>query len=312
MTASLELRDVEKRYGDFVAVAGLSLAVPAGVIFGLLGPNGAGKTTTLRMIMDILAPDSGEILLFGRPRLAGDLRRIGYLPEERGLYRKMTVIDQLLFLAEIHGLKRRQALPVVEDWLARVDLADWGRKKIEELSKGMQQKVQLIGTVLHQPEILILDEPFSGLDPINQGLFKELLLEYRRQGRTILFSTHGMEQAEKLCDHIGLISHGRLVLAGELREIKRQAGGNSYRLEAPATAGDLERVKALPGVEVAIPQEPLDPVDPRLASVRLLLAPGASSSELLRRLVQFLEVREFRSEEPDLEDIFIKAVRDAA
>ncbi len=312
MTASLELRDVEKRYGDFVAVAGLSLAVPAGVIFGLLGPNGAGKTTTLRMIMDILAPDSGEILLFGRPRLRGDLRRIGYLPEERGLYRKMTVIDQLLFLAEIHGLKRRQALPVVEDWLARVELADWGRKKIEELSKGMQQKVQLIGTVLHQPEILILDEPFSGLDPINQGLFKELLLEYRRQGRTILFSTHGMEQAEKLCDHIGLISHGRLVLAGELREIKRRAGGNSYRLVAPATAGDLERVKALPGVEVAIPQEPLDPVDPRHASVRLLLAPGASSSELLRRLVQFLEVREFRSEEPDLEDIFIKAVRDAA
>jgi len=312
MTASLELRDVEKRYGDFVAVAGLSLAVPSGVIFGLLGPNGAGKTTTLRMIMDILAPDSGEILLFGRRRLAGDLRRIGYLPEERGLYRKMTVIDQLLFLAEIHGLKRRQALPAVEDWLARVELTDWGRKKVEELSKGMQQKVQLIGTVLHQPEILILDEPFSGLDPINQGLFKELLLEYRRQGKTILFSTHGMEQAEKLCDHIGLISHGRLVLAGELREIKRRAGGNSYRLVAPATAGDLERVKALPGVEVAIPQEPLDPADPRPASVRLLLAPGASSSELLRQLLQFLEVREFRSEEPDLEDIFIKAVRDAA
>ena len=312
MTASLELRDVEKRYGDFVAVAGLSLAVPAGVIFGLLGPNGAGKTTTLRMIMDILAPDSGEILLFGRRRLDSDLRRIGYLPEERGLYRKMTVIDQLLFLAEIHGLKRRQALPVVEAWLARVELADWGRKKVEELSKGMQQKVQLIGTVLHQPEILILDEPFSGLDPINQGLFKELLLEYRRQGRTILFSTHGMEQAEKLCDHIGLISHGRLVLAGELREIKRRAGGNSYRLVAPATAGELERVKALPGVEVAIPQEPLDPADPRPASVRLLLAPGASSTEVLRQLLQFLEVREFRSEEPDLEDIFIKAVRDAA
>ena len=312
MTASLELRDVEKRYGDFVAVAGLSLAVPAGVIFGLLGPNGAGKTTTLRMIMDILAPDSGEILLFGRRRQAGDLQRIGYLPEERGLYRKMTVIDQLLFLAEIHGMKRRQALPVVEDWLARVELGEWGRRKIEELSKGMQQKVQLIGTVLHQPEILVLDEPFSGLDPINQGLFKELLLEYRRQGRTILFSTHGMEQAEKLCDHIGLISHGRLVLAGELREIKRLAGGNSYRLVAPATAADLERVRALPGVEVAIPRDPLDPADPRSASVRLLLAPGASSSELLRQLVQFLEVRELRSEEPDLEDIFIKAVRDAA
>jgi len=303
MNASLELRGVEKRYGDFVAVAGLSLAVPAGVVFGLLGPNGAGKTTTLRMIMDILAPDTGEVLLFGRRRRPEDLQRLGYLPEERGLYRKMTVVDQLLFLAEIHGLSRRQALPAVEAWLGRVDLAGWGRKKVEELSKGMQQKVQLIGTVLHQPDILILDEPFSGLDPINQGLFKELLLDYRSQGKTILFSTHGMEQAEKLCDHIGLISRGRLVLAGELKEIKRQAGGNSYRLTAAATDADLERVKALPEVELAVPQE---------GGVRLLLRPGASGPEVLRRLVQFLAVREFRSEEPDLEAIFIKAVRDAA
>jgi ABC-2 type transport system ATP-binding protein len=336
MTASLELRNVEKRYGDFVAVAGLSLAVPAGVVFGLLGPNGAGKTTTLRMIMDILAPDSGEVLLFGRRRRPEDLQRLGYLPEERGLYRKMTVIDQLLFLAEIHGLKRRRALPAIEAWLARVELADWGRKKVEELSKGMQQKVQLIGTVLHEPEILILDEPFSGLDPINQGLFRQLLLDYRRQGKTILFSTHGMEQAEKLCDHIGLISHGRLVLDGDLKEIKRQAGGNSYRLVAAMTAADLEKVKTLPGVAVAIPRDPLNPQhrpdlpgspgppelphpvqapnpqDAPEVAVRLLLAPGASGPALLRRLVDFLEVREFRSEEPDLEDIFIKAVRDAA
>ncbi|HLX07911.1 MAG TPA: ATP-binding cassette domain-containing protein [Thermoanaerobaculia bacterium] len=303
MAASLELRNVEKRYGDFVAVARLSLAVPAGVIFGLLGPNGAGKTTTLRMIMDILAPDAGEVLLFGRPRRPADLRRIGYLPEERGLYRKMTVIDQLLFLAEIHGMKRRQALPAVEEWLARVELADWGQKKVEELSKGMQQKVQLIGTVLHQPEILILDEPFSGLDPINQGLFKDLLLEYRRLGRTILFSTHGMAQAEKLCDHIGLISRGRLVLDGELKEIKRQASGNAYRLVAPIAPADLERVKALPGIEAVLPRDD---------GARLLLAVGASGPQLLRRLVEFLEVSEFRSEEPDLEDIFIKAVGDAA
>jgi ABC-2 type transport system ATP-binding protein len=300
MAASLELRSVQKRYGDFVAVADLSLAVPAGVIFGLLGPNGAGKTTTLRMIMDILAPDSGEILLFGRQRRPEDLLRLGYLPEERGLYRKMTVVDQLLFLAEIHGLKRRQALPAIQDWLARVELADWGRKKVEELSKGMQQKVQLIGTVLHEPDVLVLDEPFSGLDPINQGLFKELLLDYRRQGKTILLSTHGMEQAEKLCDHIGLISRGRLVLSGELKEIKRRASGNSYRLVA---AGDLERVKTLAAVELAIPQD---------GGARLLLRPDASAPEVLRQLVQFLEVREFRSEEPDLEDIFIKAVRDAA
>jgi ABC-2 type transport system ATP-binding protein len=301
--ASVELREVKKRYGDFVAVADLSLAVPPGVIFGLLGPNGAGKTTTLRMIMDILAPDAGEILLFGRRRRPEDLQRIGYLPEERGLYRKMTVLDQLLFLAELHGLRRRAALPAIQDWLARVDLADWGNKKVEELSKGMQQKVQLIGTVLHEPDVLVLDEPFSGLDPLNQGLFKELLAEYRRRGKTILFSTHGMEQAEKLCDHIGLISHGRLVLSGELKEIKRRASGNSYRLTAPLAAGDLERLQALAGVELAVAQD---------GGARLLLRPGVSGAELLRRLVELLEVREFRSEEPDLEAIFIKAVRDAA
>jgi ABC-2 type transport system ATP-binding protein len=300
MTPSLELRDVRKSFGDFTAVAGLSLAVPPGVIFGLLGPNGAGKTTTIRMIMDIIAPDAGEVLLFGRSRHAADLRRIGYLPEERGLYRKMTVVDQLVFLGELRGLKRRQALPVIERWLARVELAAWGKKKIEELSKGMQQKVQLIGTVLHEPEILILDEPFSGLDPLNQGLFKELLAEYRGQGKTILFSTHGMEQAEKLCDHIGLISHGRLVLAGELREIKRRLGGNSYRLVAE---GDLARLPAVPGVEQAVAQN---------GAVKLLLRPGVDGAAVLREIVQFLAVREFRSEEPDLEEIFIKAVHDAA
>jgi ABC-2 type transport system ATP-binding protein len=300
--APLELRDVQKRYGDFVAVAGLSLAVPAGVIFGLLGPNGAGKTTTLRMIMDILAPDAGEVLLFGRHRQPDDLARLGYLPEERGLYRKMTVVDQLLFLAEIHGMKRAQALPAIQAWLGRVELGDWGRRKVEELSKGMQQKVQLIGTVLHQPQILVLDEPFSGLDPINQGLFKELLLEYRQQGRTILFSTHGMEQAEKLCDHIGLISHGRLVLSGELKEIKRRLGGNSYRLVA---SGDLARLDGLPAIEQVVRRGDD-------GAVKLLLRPDASGAEVLRQIVPFLDVREFRSEEPDLEEIFIKAVRDAA
>jgi ABC-2 type transport system ATP-binding protein len=302
MTASLELRDVQKRYGDFVAVAGISLLVPDGVICGLLGPNGAGKTTTLRMIMDILAPDAGEVLMFGHPRRTADLARVGYLPEERGLYRKMTVVDQLIFLAEIHGLKRREATPAIKTWLERTELADWGRKKVEELSKGMQQKVQLIGTVLHQPDILILDEPFSGLDPINQVLFKELLTEYRGRGKTILFSTHGMEQAEKMCDHIGLISHGRVVLAGELREIKRRLGGNSYRLVAD---GDLARLDSLPAIEQVVRRADQ-------GAAKLLLKPDASGPEVLRQIVPLLEVREFRSEEPDLEEIFIKAVRDAA
>src|SRR5262245_55198786 len=252
MTPTLELRHVRKVYGGTVAVEDVSMAVPPGSIFGLLGPNGAGKTTTIRMIMDIVAPDSGEVHLFGHPRRAEDLLRVGYLPEERGLYRKMTVLDQLLFLAEIRGLKRAAALPEIERWLERVDLAGRGKSKVEELSKGMQQKVQLIGTVLHQPDLLVLDEPFSGLDPLNQELFRDLLLDYRSKGKSVVLSTHGMELAERLCDHICLISHGRAVLDGELKAIKRQVGGNSFRLVAD---GGLERLRTLPEVEQATIQD---------------------------------------------------------
>jgi ABC-2 type transport system ATP-binding protein len=314
MTNNLELRDIRKSYGDFVAVGGVSLSVAPGVICGLLGPNGAGKTTSIRMIMDIIAPDSGEVFLFGHPRRPEDLRRIGYLPEERGLYRKMTVLDQLLFLAELRGLKRREAMPRIERWLERVELTRWTRQKIEELSKGMQQKIQLIGTVLHEPELLILDEPFSGLDPINQELFKDLLTEYRDKGRTILFSTHGMEQAEKMCDHIALISQGKVVLEGELREIKRRLGRNSFRLVA---SGDFDRIAKVPGVEtvLAAPELPVAAGTAHGSSPtawRLLLKSDAQGPEVLRQLVGFLEVSEFRSEEPDLEQIFIQAVRHAA
>ncbi|MBW8876019.1 MAG: ATP-binding cassette domain-containing protein [Acidobacteria bacterium] len=300
MTPILEVRDVRKSYGDFVAVGGVSMSVPPGSIFGLLGPNGAGKTSTIRMIMNITAPDSGEVLVFGHPRTGDDLRRIGYLPEERGLYRKMTVMDQLLFLGEIRGLKRAQLVPEVERWLARVELAPWAKKKIEELSKGMQQKVQLIGTVLHKPDLLILDEPFSGLDPLNQELFRELLQDYRTQGKSVVLSTHGMELAERMCDHICLISSGRAVLDGELRDIKRRVGGNSFRLLAE---GDLERLKTMPEVEQATIQN---------GEVKLMLRPDADGAEALRQMVGFLKVREFRSEEPELEQIFMKAVRDAA
>jgi len=300
MEPILEVRDVRKSYGDFVAVGGVSMSVPPGSIFGLLGPNGAGKTSTIRMIMDITAPDSGEIRVFGHPRTGDDLRRIGYLPEERGLYRKMTVMDQLLFLGEIRGLKRAQLVPEVERWLARVELTKWAKSKIEELSKGMQQKVQLIGTVLHKPDLLILDEPFSGLDPINQELFRDLLQDYRSQGKSVVLSTHGMELAERMCDHICLISNGRAVLDGELKEIKRRAGGNSFRLVAE---GDLERLKTMPEVEQATIQND---------EIKLMLRPDADGAETLRQMIGFLKVREFRSEEPELEQIFMKAVRDAA
>jgi ABC-2 type transport system ATP-binding protein len=300
MTPILELRNVRKAYGSFVAVDGVSMAVPAGSIFGLLGPNGAGKTSTIRMIMNITAPDSGEIQIFGHPRTAEDLRRIGYLPEERGLYRKMTVMDQLVFLGEIRGLKGPQLAADIRHWLDRVELAQWSKSKIEELSKGMQQKVQLIGTVLHKPDLLILDEPFSGLDPLNQELFRDLLLDYRSQGKSVVLSTHGMELAERMCDHICLISHGRAVLDGELKAIKREVGGNAFRLVAD---GDLERVKAMPEVAHAVVQDGV---------VKLLLRPEVQGADALRQMVGFLNVHEFRSEEPELEQIFLKAVRDAA
>ncbi len=303
MTDTIELAGIRKCYGDFVAVDGLSLAIPPGSIYGLLGPNGAGKSTTLRMLMDIIAPDEGQIRFFGRSREPGDRDRIGYLPEERGLYQKMKVADHLLFLAELHGLKRSAARPKIAAWLERVDLADRSTARVEELSKGMQQKVQLIGTVLHEPEILVLDEPFSGLDPINQGLFKDLLSEYRGRGRTILFSTHVMEQAEKLCDHICLISDGRTLLDGELSSIKRELWGNTFRLKA---TGDLDRITDVDGVDGAA----FLGRSPSGGSLRLILRPGAVGSDVLKSLVEFLDIHEFASEEPDLETIFIKAVQD--
>ncbi|HEX2162455.1 MAG TPA: ATP-binding cassette domain-containing protein [Thermoanaerobaculia bacterium] len=301
--ASLELIGLHKSFGSFVAVEEVSLTVPRGRICGLLGPNGAGKTTTIRMIMDIIAPDRGRVLLDGRPRRREDLERIGYLPEERGLYRRMTVADHLAFLGELHGLKRKDAVERGARWLERLGLADRAPRKVEELSKGMQQKVQIAGTLLHEPEVVILDEPFSGLDPINQMLFKDLLAEYKQEGRTILFSTHVMEQAEKLCDHIALVSRGRLVLEGELAEIKRREGGSAYRLVA---GGDLARAEAVAGVEQVV-------VDRQASGrARLFLRPGAAPAAVLRELVGFLEVHDFTSEEPALEEIFVKAVRDAA
>ena len=300
MTPILELRNVRKAYGDFVAVDSVSMTVPAGSIFGLLGPNGAGKTSTIRMIMNITAPDSGEVSVFGHPRTADDLRRIGYLPEERGLYRKMTVMDQLVFYGEIRGLRGPGLIADIQRWLERVDLAKWAKSKIEELSKGMQQKVQLIGTVLHTPDLLILDEPFSGLDPINQELFRELLLDYRSQGKSVVLSTHGMELAERMCDHICLISRGRAVLDGELKAIKRRIGGNAFRLVAD---GDLERLREMPEVEQAIVQDGV---------AKLMLRPDVQGAAVLRQLVEFLNVHEFRSEEPELEQIFLKVVNDAA
>ncbi|MEO6325176.1 MAG: ATP-binding cassette domain-containing protein [Thermoanaerobaculia bacterium] len=220
MTAAISLRGVVKRYGHFTAVDHLDLEIPHGVTFGLLGPNGAGKTTSIRMIMNITKPDEGEIRVLGETMSEKIQERIGYLPEERGLYRKMRVIDQLLFFAAIKSVDRHTALKRLGPWIDSMDLRPWLQKKTEELSKGMQQKVQFLGTIVHDPDVLILDEPFSGLDPINVVLLKDFLADFKKQGKTVVFSTHVLEQAERLCDRIALLYRSKKLLDGTVREIK--------------------------------------------------------------------------------------------
>src|ERR1700720_842016 len=222
MDSTIELKDVSKSVGKFRAVDSLSFGVRHGVIFGLLGPNGAGKTTTIRMIMNITAPDSGEIAVLGHPMDRQTQNRIGYLPEERGLYRRMKVIDHLYFLAAIKEVDRPTARKRIDNWLDKMELRPWLNKKVDELSKGMQQKVQFIATIVHDPEILILDEVFSGLDPINTALVKEYLVDFRSKGKTIIFSTHVLEQAEKLCDEICLLARSKKILEGNLKDLKKE------------------------------------------------------------------------------------------
>ena len=236
----LHLENVHKKFGDFTAVSDISFSIEKGSVYGLLGPNGAGKTTTLRMIMDIIAPDAGSITFSGNRQVRDFLDQIGYLPEERGLYRKMKVRDVILFIAELKGLYKQQALGEIERWLEKMQLSEWSNKRIDELSKGMAQKIQFITTVIHKPELIILDEPFSGLDPINMTLLKDLMLELREDGSTIIFSTHVMEQVEKLCDRICLIHQGKVLLEGELRAVKRGFGKNSVEIEY---IGSLEPIR---------------------------------------------------------------------
>lgn len=222
--ATVELDKVSKSYGTFRAVDELSFSMAPGTIFGLLGPNGAGKTSTIRMMIGITAPDSGTIQIFGQPFERKHLHRIGYLPEERGLYRKMKVIDQLVLMAELHGVSAADAVSRSKMWCEQLDLSAWLQKKVEELSKGMQQKVQFIAAMVHDPSLIIMDEPFAGLDPINSKLLKNVLLEQKKAGKTILFSTHRMDQVEKMCDSICLVNHGKAVLAGQLKEVQEKYG----------------------------------------------------------------------------------------
>src|ERR1044072_1607222 len=270
---SVKLDGVSKSFGEFTAVRDLSLDVRAGRVFGLLGPNGAGKTTTIRMIVNITAPDSGSILLFGRKIDPSLQDRIGYLPEERGLYKKMRVADQLRFFAEIKNMRGKQVESKIDEWLERVKLPEWKKKRSLELAKGMQQKIQFITAVLHDPDLLILDEPFSGLDPVNLELLKEIVLDLKRAGKTIIFSTHQMEVAEKICDDICLLNRSQKVLDGSLREIKSSFGRNAVAVRATGGDGVLD--------------------DPTLVSkvvhhsdeAQALLAPGADAQVLLKQLI---------------------------
>ena len=299
MTAAIELTGVSKSFGKFRAVDDLSFHVPQGSMFGLLGPNGAGKTTTIRMIMDITAPDSGQIRILGRPMDRAMQNRIGYLPEERGLYRKMKVIDHLLFLAAIKEVDRETARKRIAGWLDRMELRPWLNKKVDELSKGMQQKLQFIATIVHDPDILILDEPFSGLDPINTALLKEYFLEFRQKGKTIVFSTHVLEQAEKLCDEICLMARAKKILEGRMGELKRRFSENQVRVSIDASLGE---VASLPGVVSAQAVN---------GGYVLALQPGTDERDFLKRTLEKHSVEAFSRKEPDLEEIYLRAVKDA-
>ena len=293
---------VTKRFSGHTAVHQLSLDVPAGGIFGLLGPNGAGKSTTIRLIMGILQPDEGRVTLFGSDRGSRRLsERIGYLPEERGLYKKMQVLEHLAFLGEVKGMPRAEARKRALAWLERLGIDAWAQKKVEDLSKGMQQKVQFAGALLHDPELLILDEPFSGLDPVNAQVMKDIVVELARSGRTVLFSTHVMEQAERMCDRIAIIARGEVVVGGTLAQVKADFGGRHVAL---GFSHDKQRAE-----QILTDRALVASIDDYGASAELQLAEGADPQALLAALVrEGVGLRRFELVEPSLQSIFMARV----
>ncbi len=291
---ALRLSGVTKRFGAHTAVDGLDFEVPRGVICGLLGPNGSGKTTSIRMIMGILGPDEGTVSLFGENPDVTRRTKVGYLPEERGVYKKMKCLELITFLGEIRGLKRAEARRRGGAWLDRLGLPEWADKKVEDLSKGMQQKIQFIGTVIHEPELLILDEPFSGLDPINQDVLEEIVRDYHAKGTTILFSTHLMDQAERLCERVCLISNSRKVLDGELKDIKaaERRGIVAIEFEGPDSW--------IQGPEV-------DRVEQGDDGLHLILRDGFDHQPILARAVNSgARILRFDLVEPRLHEIFVR------
>ena len=291
----VELQHVRKAYDTKIAVADLSFIIEPGSMFGLLGPNGSGKTSSIRMMIGITVPDSGTVNLFGQPFQREILKRVGYLPEERGLYKKMKVMDQLIFLGELHGLDATTASKRAHAWCERMEITEAIPKKTEELSKGMQQKIQFIAALLHDPELIIMDEPFSGLDPVNAALLMDTLVDLRKEGKAILFSTHRMDQVEKLCDEIALINRGNLVLSGGMREVKSRYPRNHVQMEFEGSDAFLKHPSIADAKNYS-------------GHVEIKLADGSDAQALLTEALTMANVSRFEVMEPTLEEIFIEAV----
>ena len=300
----LKIENVTKRYSGHTALDDVSLAVPEGSIYGLLGPNGAGKSTLIKVVNRITLPDAGRVLFQGKPITDEDIYRIGYLPEERGLYKKMKVGEQAIFFARLKGLSRREAVERLKRWFIRFGIEDWWNRKVEDLSKGMAQKVQFITTVLHEPKLLIFDEPFSGFDPINANILKQEILRLREEGATVIFSTHNMASVEEICDHITLIDKSHNILSGSTDEVRRRFGENIFEV---VFGGSHETLcSSLAGLVEVMEQSEV--ADSPYSSVRIRLGEGVELRECIARANEAAELRSFREVIPSMNDIFIRAV----
>lgn len=298
---ALLVKDVSKKYSQHKALDNVSVNIPEKTIFGLLGPNGAGKTTLIRIINQIINADGGEILVFGEKLKPQHIEIIGYLPEERGLYKKMKVGDQLLYLAQLKGLSRHDALAKIKVWFEKFEIKDWWHKKVEDLSKGMAQKVQFISTVLHEPKLIILDEPFSGFDPVNAQLITEKILELKENGSTIIFSTHRMETVESLCDHIALINKSKKILEGPKKQVKEQFRSNTFVVEHRGNGFTL------PAGKYTVKQQ--SKIEGDLYTTTLQAVEGINGNQVIRDLIDITEVYSFQEKLPTMADIFIGLVK---
>lgn len=297
----LSVRNIVKQYASHRALDEVSLEVPEGKIFGLLGPNGAGKTSLIRIITQITGPDSGEVFFNGQRLSADHIAQIGYLPEERGLYKKMEIGEQVLYLAKLKGLSTQEATKRIKYWFEKLEMQDWWKKKVEDLSKGMQQKVQFVATVLHQPELIILDEPFSGFDPVNADIIKNEILELNKQGATFIFSTHRMESVEELCDHIALIHRSKKILDGSVGDIKSTYRSNTYWVEYE---GAYSLNQADPIFSVLESQQLGN-----ITRIKIQLRPGQTANQVLIALLPHVSIQRLDEVIPTMNDIFIEKVK---